>query len=441
MDDRHLDDNSSSFEKDLDNIYEQDFYDSYDTIHSNSKIYEEDMSYDENLNSYSDGLDHTKEHLNDFYDSSVYSNDENNGEGNSGEVKVFFKRIWFVMVIIVSLAVTFYFYPGLEDMFAVNRTSKSEVSISIPKGSSRAEIAKTLHSAGVVEDEDFFKNYLYVFKGNTKFTKGDYTIPQNLEYAGIVNYLTKQSNRTDVVFVTITEGMNIQECGVLLENQNICKKEEFYEACKSNKFDSQYSFLNDITNTNERYYKLEGYLYPDTYKFYLEWDPFLVISTMLENYIDRIIDENNDINGLDGVKSIKDLSSEKGYTMDQVLNMASIVQAEAADVSDMKIIAGILQNRMKPANKAAIPFLGCDSTVYYPYRTKSSAPSGYESKYNTYKVEGLPAGPICNPGMDAIYSVLNPTPTNYLYFAHDKNGKAYYATSEQGHATNLRKIK
>ena len=106
----------------------------------------------------------------------------------------------------------------------------------------------------------------------------------------------------------------------------------------------------------------------------------------------------------------------------------------------MKIIAGIFENRLNSSANDGYRQLGSDATKYYPYRKKESAPEGYESKYNTYKIKGLPPGPICNPSMDAIYAVLNPKKTNYMYFAHDKNGKAYYATNEQTQQANLKKI-
>lgn len=352
----------------------------------------------------------------------------------------FFKKMWLMFVIIASAYIAVCFAPAIQDMFAIKRADKIPASVAIAKGSSKSEIASVLSTADVIKSKSGFELYLTLFKHSTKFTKGDYTIPKNLDYAGIVNFLTTQSNRTDVVSVTIPEGLNVEECGQLLENNNICKKDEFCNACKSNEFDSKYDFISKITNANDRYYKLEGYLYPDTYKFYLECEPSDVINKMLKNYKDKIIDSNNGIPELNGKESIESLAKEKGYTIEDVITLASIVQAEAADANDMKIIAGIFENRLNSSANDGYRQLGSDATKYYPYRKKESAPEGYESKYNTYKIKGLPPGPICNPSMDAIYAVLNPKKTNYMYFAHDKNGKAYYATNEQTQQANLKKI-
>ncbi len=426
----------NDFEVDLDRNDKKDEYE----IMSYSDMNDMKRSYQEDLVSHSDGLDHSTDNIN-----STTGVNSKYAELKIQQVDMqahrFFKRVWLAMIIIIAVSIAIASYPGAKDMFATDRIDKTPVSVSIPSGCTHAEVAAILAESKAIDNERFFKLYLDYRKTSTKFTKGDYRIPQNLSYAEVVSYITNQENRTDSVMFTITEGLNIEEIGKLLQENNICSKDEFIKVCNSDEFDASYKFLAEIPNSKERYYKLEGYIYPDTYKLYLESDPRNVVKKCLTNYKNKVIDNYSGISGLDGEKSIEGIAKEKGFSsMDEVIILASIIQAEAADTNDMRIISGIIQKRLSEQYKASFPFLGLDCTVYYPYRTKESAPENYESKYNTYKVQGLPLGAICNPGMDAIYAILEPSQTNYMYFAHDKNGKAYYASNEQGHIANLNRI-
>ena len=130
-----------------------------------------------------------------------------------------------------------------------------------------------------------------------------------------------------------------------------------------------------------------------------------------------------------------------GMTLDEVLTLASIIQMEAANTDDMYMVSSVLHNRLENGSQYDIYTLDCDSTTYYPYRTKDDVPEAerdtFTSTYNTYTVRGLPAGPICNPGMDAIDAALNPQDTNYYYFCHDADGNAYYAATAAEHQQNL----
>jgi UPF0755 protein len=130
-------------------------------------------------------------------------------------------------------------------------------------------------------------------------------------------------------------------------------------------------------------------------------------------------------------------------TLDQLLTLASMIQAEAADKDDMAKVSSVFHNRLNSGGKDDLLRLRSDPTTYYPYRQKSLVPAElrdtYKSRYDTYTIEGLPPGPICNPGMDAIDAALNPADTDYYYFCHDAKGKAYYAKTNTQHQANLKK--
>jgi UPF0755 protein len=262
-----------------------------------------------------------------------------------------------------------------------------------------------------------------------------------MDYEAIVSYLCSNSNRTDIVSVTITEGENIMEVAdTLKENGALSDKESFLELCKSDQFDEDFDFLANIENASDRYYKLEGYLYPDTYQFYENEDPENIIYKFLNNYETKI-NEKQIFEGRDKKTSIQAMVDDSDYSLDEIMNIASIIQAEAADADDMYYISSIIHNRLNADESQGVSNLGLDSTKYYPYRTADDVPdgigNGYVSDYDTYDKEGLPAGAICNPGMDAILAALNPKSTDYLFFCHDSDGNAYYASTAWGHEYNL----
>ena len=133
--------------------------------------------------------------------------------------------------------------------------------------------------------------------------------------------------------------------------------------------------------------------------------------------------------------------TESKYSLDEIMTIASIIQAEAADSEDMYYISSIIHNRLDADADEGVSALGLDSTKFYPYRSKDKLPAdiaaNYQSRYDTYDNTGLPPGPICNPGMEAIKAAVTPYDTSYYYFFHDNNGKAYYASTIEEHEANL----
>ena len=165
------------------------------------------------------------------------------------------------------------------------------------------------------------------------------------------------------------------------------------------------------------------------YEFYKNDTPERVIEKMLNNLETKITD------------AYKTRAKEIGMSIDDVLTLASIIQAEAGDPKQMKTVSSVLHNRLKSKSH---PKLECDVTIFYleqdvqPYLTEDK--DRFNSYYN-YKCTGLPEGPICNPGMDAIEAALYPKQTEYFYFATDKAGKYYYAKTLEEHNQNWAAIK
>ena len=351
-----------------------------------------------------------------------------------------FRIIWWVSVFLVGLSLAIFMMFGVSDMLAMNRPENNTVEISIPENPTLDDVSAELKSKGVIGETVFFNLYAKMTK-NEEFTQGDYNIATNMDYEAIINYLQSMSNRTDTVKVTIPEGLSVVEIADLLVKKGILSDtEHFLELCNSDYFDEDYDFISAIKNPKKRYYKLEGYLFPDTYECYKNERAELTITRMLNDYETRIYNDQN-VSGYSQAVNVRELVKKSGYSMGQILTIASIIQAEAANDEDMYYISSIIRNRLERGVEQGVAKLGLDSTKYYPYRSKKAVPEDirktFKSTYNTYNFNGLPAGPICNPGMQAILAAIYPRSTNYVYFCHSSNGTPYYASTLWEHNYHL----
>ena len=357
-----------------------------------------------------------------------------------------FRFIWIISVLIVGAMAAVYMMTGMNDLLAVNRTDSSTVKIEIPENPTVDDVTKVLVDNKVIGEPSYFKLFVNVTKSADDFTQGTYEIRRNMDYEAIINFLSSNNNRTDTVSVTITEGESVLEIANTLEkNGALGDRDEFLSLCNSEKFDSDFDFIKAETNADKRYYKLEGYLYPDTYEFYRNENAESVIYKFLNNYETKI-NEKQTVDGYSKKTTVLKMveESDTKYSLDQVMTIASIIQAEAADKEDMYYISSILHNRLTADSSLGVSSLGLDSTKFYPYRSLEDVPendrSTYKSRYDTYDRKGLPYGPICNPGMDAIIAALNPNSSDYYFFCHDSKGQAYYASTLEQQNANLEYI-
>ncbi len=356
-----------------------------------------------------------------------------------------FRIFWIVSVIIVGVMASFYIVTGMNDLLAINRTDSSTVKIDIPENPDLDTVSEILEKNGIIDEPTYFKMFAAMTKATDDFSQGTFEMRKNMDYEAIINYLLSSGNRTDTVSVTITEGENVIEiANTLKKNGALSDVDKFLEMCNSDDFDADYDFIKAIPNKGERYYKLEGYLYPDTYEFYKNEEPDSVIYKLLNNYESKI-SEKQSIEGYSKKTTIKDLveKSDTKYSLDQIMTIASIIQAEAANKEDMYYISSILHNRLTADAEMGVSALGLDSTKFYPYRNAEDVPDSeknFKSRYDTYDKTGLPPGPICNPGMDAIIAALNPNDTDYYFFCHDSEGQPYYAATLYEQNANLEYI-
>ena len=220
------------------------------------------------------------------------------------------------------------------------------------------------------------------------------------------------------------EGTSVSQIAVMLEQNGVCSSADFMVQANNPQNLEGFSFA--IPNPDERTFLLEGYLFPDTYEFYKNENPESVIKRFLKNTQTKLNDE------------ILAECEAMGFTLDEILTLASIIQEEAGNPSEMNKVSSVLHNRLQSKK---YPRLQCDVATFYlrdyvkPYVDEVRYETLSEL-YNTYKCDGLPAGPITNSGIEAVKAALFPEKTDYYYFVTDTEGVYYYAETWSEHLEN-----
>ena len=232
----------------------------------------------------------------------------------------------------------------------------------------------------------------------------------------------------ETVRLSFPEGYTADQIVEKLEKYEVCSADAIYKAMREVDFSSEYTFIKNEPNKEQRYRSLEGYLYPDTYDFYKGENASSVIRTFLNNFQKKWTDD------------YQKKADALNMSVDDIIKLASIIEKEAADATQMPLVSSVLHNRL---NKPGLyPSLQCDSTADYindyiaKNVTNATELAAYTSRYSTYKCEGLPVGAICNPGNDSINAALNPAKTDYYFFAHDTNKKIYLAKNDSERQAN-----
>ena len=324
-----------------------------------------------------------------------------------------------VLVIALTLAIMLAMI-GFDFLgIGFGRNGKS-VTIEIPEGASTKKIADILEEAEVIKFSLAFNVYSRLKDYDSKYQYGVYTFNNDIGYSGVANKLVTEGKAADNVTVKIPEGATVDQIAELLEKNNVCTKKDFINSLQYDKF--KYDFLKSIPDENV-YYRLEGYLYPDTYNFYC-YDSkecaYLAIDKMLSN-LESKLDE----------KILKNIENGK-YTFHEVMTMASIVELEAsAKPEEMAKVAAVFYNRLDNPDK--FPTLGSSPTIKYPHGN---------GRYNTYVSKGLPPGPLCSVSIRSIRAAADPADDfDYFYFVTDKSMKFYYNKTLSQHNSTIAKLK
>lgn len=337
------------------------------------------------------------------------------------------------VILVLSIASSLYLLSCINDVLALTG-SDTKTSVTIPENASQMDILQILQDNGLINHPhfcNFFVNTIFALRNrgtdhkveDIKYLNGIYQLNKKMGVEGMLNAIKDAPKTVETKKLTFPEGWTVDQIVERLEKYGICDRKAFYENMQTVNF-NEYSFIKSLPEANQRFRKLEGYLYPDTYEFYVEENETHAIRRFLDNFQEKF------------VSKYEARAKELGMTVDEIVTIASVIQKEAANKEQMGLVSSVIHNRLKKSMK-----LECDSTGAYVDRyIKPNVSDGeylaYRNRYYTYLCSELPAGPICNPGADAIEAALYPKDTNYLYFYHDKNGKIYMAKTLEEHNAN-----
>ncbi len=325
-------------------------------------------------------------------------------------IKIFFLAL--LTVAVITLLAKLNYDSVIEKP---NGESSERITLQIASGESVDTVINKLVQAGILKENwsRYFKMYLKLNDLSSKIQAGTYEIPMNLNIKEIAQTILKSKGLD--LWITIPEGLRKDEIAMILSEDlksggnNIFDENRFLSLTTDSEYISSLGFQYTLVD-------LEGFLFPDKYAFSIEETTEQVLTKLIDNFKSKV--------------GIKD-------TYEDII-IASMVEREGYTSTDRPMIADIIQRRY-----AEGWLLQIDATLLYPQKdwkhVITNTDKENNSPYNTYKFQGLPPTPICNPGLEAINAVRNPKANEYYYYIHDTDGYAHYGRTNSEHNSNIQK--
>lgn len=346
--------------------------------------------------------------------------------------------IYLVAVLVISGCLSLFIIFVGNDAFALVKDD-TQIAVTIPEGSDLSDIAEILGENDVIKYPSMFKLYINLrHRGADKYLSGTFTVSPSMPYDELIDTFKESAAKRKEITITFTEGMTVDEIIDKFVENGIGTRERFIDVIQNYPFD--YWFIEELDKTiaanpnSGRKYRLEGYLFPDTYNFYNNSKEEDALKRMLDNFETKF-DENYRLG-----------AQQLGMTVDEVVTLASIIQKEAKFVADYPIVSSVFHNRLDHPDRTDGK-LESNATVQYTMPKEEvrleltvEEIQKYDNAYNTYLYAGLPVGAICNPSMNAINFALYPQSTDYYYFISDSSGANLYARNWEEHARNRQKV-
>ncbi len=324
--------------------------------------------------------------------------------------KIILTSITIILILVIGALTCGYFY--VKDSLNGYETG-NDIEVEIPQGASGADAGEILKQKGIIKDPLVFRLAMKKYLTSGRILPGKYTFNPKESVIEIIQKLEKGTISLNLV--TIPEGLTLKQIAEIFSQKGFCTKNEFIEATKKDKL-----IVNgeQLTNT-------EGFLLPNTYDIPKEYGPFQIVEMMINSFDKKITP----------IYLEKHSQLPVNLTLQEVVTLASLVEREASVPEERPIIAGVYYNRLKIGMR-----LECDATIQYAlgHQKKELLYSDLEidSPYNTYKYEGLPLGPIANPGEESLKAVLSPTKHNYYFYVLNgikNNGTHVFSETAQEH--------
>lgn len=334
------------------------------------------------------------------------------------------------IIILIAILVGTYFFS----LTATSNTSET-VEFTVNQGDSKETIAENLKNAKLIRSK--YATLVYILlSGNTNIQAGEYELDRSMSTQDIISILVSGDiigTERPAARITFKEGITLEEYMRLLAENTDLEYDTIIAEVNDpeylNTLINDYWFLTEDILNSDLYYGLEGYLYPETYDFYID--------TSLDTAIRKMLDVT-DLR----LSEVRDQIKASNYSVHEILTMASIAEKEAVNAEDRAKVAQVIYTRLDIKMN-----LGMDVTTYYGVRKSMSEvltdiDLNDENPYNTRVASfiGLPAGPICNPSLESINAVLNPSDTDYIYFIADIITGNVYFTDDYNEFLELKEL-
>ena len=316
------------------------------------------------------------------------------------------------LLILLAITVVYWF------MIPINWENESTtISVFVNEGESFRSVTRKLSDAGLEFNQPFFTLASKLFKVDRRLHVGQYDFDKGSTLSDIMRKLAK--GEVSLFEVTIPEGIGYKEIAGILQAKAGVDSLRFTRVVTDTSF---------IRSLNLDVKNLEGYLFPNTYNIYWGVEPEKVVRLMVEELNRELVD------------SLRKRVSEIGFTLFEIITLASLVESEARIAEERSLISAVYHNRLKRGM-----LLQCDPTVIYALEPMNRPlllkDLEYDSPYNTYMYPGLPPGPINNPGRASILATLYPANVDYLYFVARGDGSHVFSSTLEKHNEAIREIK
>lgn len=340
---------------------------------------------------------------------------------------------WLGMIILVVLiagaAGGWYVYDGMQPV----KASEQPVQLTIEPGTGTSEIAELLEDQGLIKNSFFFLSYLKWKSEGSRFQAGVYEFYPGVTYDEIIAKLNSGDVvEAEMIRFTIPEGFTVKQMAEKLAEQGIADKDAFLELAKAaTGIDN--ALLAELPEDDQLTYRLEGYLFPETYELKVESTEADIVKRMFEETEKRLA----------SIPNFQEKLKQRGLSLNELMTVASLVEREVVADSERSIVAGVIYNRLEQGMKLEI-----DATVQYLLdkpkdRLLYSDLRSVDSLYNTYLYAGLPPGPIAAPSLKSIEAALEPEASEYLFYVTKKDGSGehLFAKTYDEHLKNIKKSK
>ena len=350
--------------------------------------------------------------------------------------------VWLAIIVFIGVTLANVLWVCASDVLAFGRESH-QVSVSIEDTDTIEDIAQKLNEVGLVRYPNLFSLYAQFTGAREEISSGTFTLNTIYDYHALVNFMNSDSAEREIVEVVIPEGYNCAQVFALLEEKGVCAAVDLELYSATGELD-EYWFLEDVDRGSR--YCLEGFLFPDTYQFYINDDPRRVLEKMLDDFEYRFTDEmRSELIHLN--QRVTEWMEDEGYDDEYIAEhqigikelaiIASLIEEETANTLESYTISSVIYNRLYRWGDTP-SFLNIDAAIIYALGEHKDELT-YEdlqvdSPYNTYTHTGLTPGPISNPGLYSLNAALDPDDTDYYYYAMDPDtGAHHFSESEYEH--------